>query len=224
MVLQTRKTKRTNLLQEKSRLISGDWGLGRRGRQIELDSVGLRVTNFSSYEGKGGRAPRRLGVPQSCSVSWGLKRVNLLCLLRPRMPWCYFSSLFHPCTLGISSWRTIAKPRGDGVFYQPQANPSCLCCQRRDWTINTRTKKNYSRRWITRLVCRWRAQPAAWINVNCRTHWTSISWTHIAAWGHSRSHACLRVGETFIAKLFFCALGRRSKQICSVLFAFASSP
>jgi hypothetical protein len=33
-------------LQEKSRLISGDWGLGRRGRQIELDSVGLRVTNW----------------------------------------------------------------------------------------------------------------------------------------------------------------------------------
>jgi hypothetical protein len=32
---------------EKSRLISGDWGLGRRGRQIELDSVGLRVTNFT---------------------------------------------------------------------------------------------------------------------------------------------------------------------------------
>ena len=28
------------------------------------------------------------------------------------------------------------------------------------------------------------AQPAAWINVNCRTHWASISWTHIAASGN----------------------------------------
>ena len=26
------------------------------------------------------------------------------------------------------------------------------------------------------------------------------SWTHIAASGNSRSHACLRVGQTFIAK------------------------
>ena len=33
-----------------------------------------------------------------------------------------------------------SKPRGDGVFHQLQANPSYLCCQRRDWTI--KEKKN----------------------------------------------------------------------------------
>lgn len=43
------------------------------------------------------------------------------------------------------------------------------------------TRDKNSERWITRLVCRWRAQPAVWINVNCRTLWTSTSWTHIAA-------------------------------------------
>ena len=52
-----------------------------------------------------------------------------------------------------------------------------------------------SKRWITRLVGRWRTQPAALINVNCRTHWSSTLWTHIAALGHSQSYACLRVGK-----------------------------
>ena len=46
-----------------------------------------------------------------------------------------------------------------------------------------KTGQNYQERWITRLVCRWRAQLTAWINVNCRTHWTSTSWTHIAVIG-----------------------------------------
>jgi hypothetical protein len=32
------------------------------------------------------------------------------------------------------------------------------------------------RRWITWLASRWRAQQTAWINVICRTHWSSISW------------------------------------------------
>jgi len=32
-------------------------------------------------------------------------------------------------------------------------------------------------------VCRWRAQLIAWFNVNCRTLWTSTTWTHIAAIG-----------------------------------------
>jgi len=54
--------------------------------------------------------------------------------------------------------------------------------------------KNNSERWITRLVRRWRAQPTAWISVNCRTPWTSTSWTHIAASGQPRGHAWPRVG------------------------------
>lgn len=41
----------------------------------------------------------------------------------------------------------------------------------------------YFERWITRIVYRWRAQQNAIFNVNCRTPWTSISWTHIAAIG-----------------------------------------
>lgn len=44
--------------------------------------------------------------------------------------------------------------------------------------------ENYnSTRWITRLMCLWRAQPTVWIFVNCRTPWTKTTWTHIAARG-----------------------------------------
>jgi len=49
-------------------------------------------------------------------------------------------------------------------------------------------------RWITWLASRWRAQQTAWINVICRTHWSSTSWTHIAVTVRFRDYACLRVG------------------------------
>lgn len=58
---------------------------------------------------------------------------------------------------------------------------------------------NYSKQWITWLVGRWRAQPTAWINVNCRTPWTSTSWTHIAAARSSCGHVWLRVGFILLA-------------------------
>ena len=63
-----------------------------------------------------------------------------------------------------------------------------------------------SKRWITRLVRRWRAQPAAWINVNCRTHWTSTSWTHIAVPGHSGTTPVSGSVMLAIAVFIACAL------------------
>lgn len=62
---------------------------------------------------------------------------------------------------------------------------------------------NNSERWITRLVRRWRAQPTAWISVNCRISWTSTSWTHIAASGTPRGHAWPRVGLANYRCIFF---------------------
>ena len=62
---------------------------------------------------------------------------------------------------------------------------------------------NNSERWITRLVRRWRAQPTAWISVNCRISWTSTSWTHIAASGFPRGHAWPRVGLANYRCIFF---------------------
>lgn len=56
------------------------------------------------------------------------------------------------------------------------------------------TQKHNPMRWITWLANRWRAQLTAWINVICRTHWSSISWTHIAVTDRFRDYACLRVG------------------------------
>jgi len=61
-------------------------------------------------------------------------------------------------------------------------------------------------RWITWLASRWRAQQTAWINVICRTRWSSTSWTHIAVTVRFRDHACLRVGIriSIPEKLFLC--------------------
>jgi len=62
--------------------------------------------------------------------------------------------------------------------------PLSLTATKKLWDHSTISLEKYnSGRWITRLVCRWRAQPTVWTNVNCRTPWTSTSWTHIAALG-----------------------------------------
>lgn len=89
--------------------------------------------------GKGRKSAEASGGTPSRSVSWGLKRVNLLCYSAPGCLGAFFFSFFTLVRWAFSL-TNHSKPRGDGAFYQPQANPSCLCCQRRDWTINTRKK------------------------------------------------------------------------------------
>jgi hypothetical protein len=68
------------------------------------------------------------------------------------------------------------------------------------FAIKFNTKHN-PMRWITWLASRWRAQQSAWTNVICRTHWSSISWTHIAVTVRFRDHACLRVGIKIIKQI-----------------------
>lgn len=88
-------------------------------------------------------------------------------------------------------------------------------------------KKNYSERWITRLACRRRTQPAARINVNCRTPRSSTFRTHIAGRGHSSAHACPRVGN---AKNYVrrpdsgVDVSGASKSDCACLRSFCVAP
>lgn len=50
--------------------------------------------------------------------------------------------------------------------------------------VGSEQNKNFEW-WITRLVYRGRAKQTLWFIVNCRTLWSSTSWTHIAAIGYT---------------------------------------
>lgn len=78
---------------------------------------------------------------------------------------------------------------------------------------------NNSKRWITRLVRRWRAQPTAWINVNCRTPWTSTSWTHIAAMVF-HGHAWPRVGLEYYRQAIISTFGGHESFTVNISYIF----
>jgi len=114
--------------------------------------------------------------------AWRFKDRNLCLDIRRLLAntyFVYFTSLILCCAL---------------VLYS-----SIVCYVSALHTIKFNTKHN-PMRWITWLASRWRAQQSAWTNVICRTHWSSISWTHIAVTVRFRDHACLRVGIKIINK------------------------